>query len=97
MSPSEFRASSAFSSRIKIQTGFLRHKTRTSWPASSFEMSISIGAPAAFVFAEGFHVDKKGQATKPTPTAPTTLVALVKKRLFFKSIVCSDIKTLKDN
>jgi len=38
-------------------------------------MSTSTGAPAAFVFAEGFHVDKKGQATKPTPTAPTTLVA----------------------
>jgi hypothetical protein len=30
----------------------------------------------------------------PTPTAPTTLVALVRKRLFLRSIVCSDIRLL---
>ena len=88
---SELRASRADSSLLKTQTGFFRHKTRTSWPDSSFEISTSTGAPAALVLAEGFQVERKGQATKPTPTAPTTPVAFVKKRLFFKSIVCSDI------
>jgi hypothetical protein len=47
--------------------------------------STSTGAPAAFALADGFHVDKNGHATKPTPTAPTTLVALVRKRLFLRS------------
>jgi hypothetical protein len=57
-------------------------------------ISTSTGAPAAFALAEGIHDDKNGHATKPTPTAPTTLVALVRKRLFFKSISCPDIRLL---
>jgi hypothetical protein len=48
-------------SRLKIQTGFLRQSTRTNCPSSSLLISTSIGAPAAFALADGFHVSLKNR------------------------------------
>jgi uncharacterized membrane protein YebE (DUF533 family) len=53
-----WKTSSTVLSRLKIQTGFLRQSTRTNCPSSSLLISTSIGAPAAFALADGFHVDK---------------------------------------
>src|SRR5690625_1532162 len=49
-------------------------------PGSRLLMLTRTGAPAARAFALGFHEPTKGTAAPTTPTAPTTVVAPVKKR-----------------
>jgi hypothetical protein len=50
-------------------------------PGSSLLTSACTGAPAARALALGFMEEMNGTATKPTPTAPTALVAAMSTRL----------------
>ena len=66
-----------------------RHSTLIIRPGSTFEMSTSTGAPAAFARSLGQNDITNGVAVATTPTPPTTLVAPIRKRRFPLSTVAS--------
>jgi hypothetical protein len=83
-------------SRRTIQTGLPRHLTITCWPGSILLILNSTGAPADLARALGLQVFKNGTATALTPTAPTTTVAALRKRLRLLSTPSEDIRLIHD-
>ena len=83
------RLSSIGGVRLMIHTTLPRHSTSIFCPGSSFPMSTSIGAPAAFARSLGKSDMTNGVAVLTTPTPPTTLVAPTRKRRFPRSTVRS--------
>ena len=55
--------------RLTINIGAPRHSTTICCPTAIFEMSISMGAPAAITSADGFMESISGQAMAPAPIA----------------------------
>ena len=75
--------------RLTIQHTLPRHSTLIFWPGSTFEMSISTGAPAAFARSLGQNDITKGVATATAPMPPTTQVAVTRNRRLPLAIVAS--------